>query len=582
LVALTTTAFGLTRELHVGLLQVFLGWPDLVFNIDHRYLLMHAWSIVQAGGASETLAMAGTAIRYHSGPAWFAASAASVLGGDPSSFLFLWFPFAAVVTIALSVHRILRHLGSSFVGAVVGLAFALAPPWAHIRFGGGTRAALWDVLSRDFASAGDWFVRLVINPTSEMMLNSLLGLAIIVAAIALHLANHTTSSLAVSATMIALSAAAKPQYAIAGSLLLLAVGLATLDRGRIPRILLVILPVAAAVLSLALGWALFGASVGSYPAIPGSRSLSPLDWRAVRPFLPSQPHFVFGTVGLLMLLISRHGATRIELRAVRFGGLLALGMLGFWLLLTLLSQGGDLQVREWAWNSMQALAPVSRMLTAAVAAALYALAARVSHRLLGIPLVLIALSGTSAGVQAFSDLTDPLSGHEVVDASEIRVLLQRVDPEEALILVSDLSDPAQNHLRDGSAFYLSNLYGHRFWLTQTRYGHQLLPETARRRAAGEEFFATDWSPWHQEFLIEEQISHVAVSARCPSAWVPDDIDLLVLIEATESWTIFRVGVPTGVSVPPRAVDGRAGLGIRPSHDPTAPTAMPDFGIAPCR
>jgi hypothetical protein len=271
----------------------------------------------------------------------------------------------------------------------------------------------------------------------------------------------------------------------------------------------------------------------------------------------------------------------MDRRVVRFGGLLAAGMLGFWLLLTLLTQDPEGGNRTWAWDSMQMVAPVSLMLTAATATALYMLATQKSHQLTSVALVLVAVGGAASGAQSFMDLTSPLSGHEVVDAAEIRVLLEGVDPLAALILVSDLSDPAQDHLRNGSAFYLSNPYGHRFWLTQTRYGHESLRETEDRIDDIARFFGAAWSPWHESFLSQQGLTHVAISTRCPSAWDPGAIQSLVYGAATDSWAVFRFDARTAQSAPKDLGHDSNSDGLRPRMNSKAPVSDPSFGRAPC-
>lgn len=123
--------FGAMREIHLGVLQLF-GNADLAYNIDHRFIFMHAWSIIRSGGLSESLAMAGQLISYHTGPSWYAAAVGSLLDADPRTALFLWFPIAAKVTIGVATLRILRNLGAPPVAAAVGLAFAATPSLAHI------------------------------------------------------------------------------------------------------------------------------------------------------------------------------------------------------------------------------------------------------------------------------------------------------------------------------------------------------------------------------------------------------------------------------------------------------------------
>lgn len=570
------------RNLILGLLRTFGGHADLTYNIDGRFLLMHAWSILRREGVTEALSMAGTPITYHSGPAWFAAASASLLDSGPEVWLFLWFPLAAVIAIALSGFQILRRLGAAPVSAVVGLALAASPLWEHVSLGDG-RHVVGTFVRRGVGEGLEEAAGLILGSTQTDMLNALFGLAVILVAVA-HFAERPSSGrLLISSAVVMLSSVTKPQYAIAGSILLFAVGIALhRENGlRLPAVLVV--PLLGAVASVALQQLLLGrerAALGiSRPERPFAVVV---DWRSVDPFLPAEPQFVIMLLAAVLLLAWRGPLEPFERRAGTLLGSLVVALTAFWLLLHVLVASAGPSVRaevlEWAWNSMQVRLPLLPFGIAVVGAvALRVVERRGVVARLAFAVVLL-LGVVSSGHELVREWTDPPSGHEAVDAPYVRELLQDVNPSAAVIVVSDLSDPAQGHRRSGSAFYLSNAYGHQFWLAQTRYGHEFFPETEVRVAQLDRFFATEWSSWHAELLSTEGLTHVMISGRCPSAWDPDAVPMLTRTAATGGWDLYEVAPPSAVwtlNEPP-------GLESGPAPDQRAQAQVPLFGGASCR
>jgi len=565
-------ALGALSDLHLGLLRSLGGRTDLIFHIDHRFLLMHSWSILRAGGLGESLAMAGTPVNYHSGPAWFAAAGASLLDAEPHGLLFLVFPAAAMMTILLGVFRILVGLGAAPVSAAAGLAFALTPPWEYIRFVGGTRAAGSALLSGAPDHALAWLSDLLLNPAPLMMLNSRLGLTMIVAAIALFARTGSRSSLLVASMTVALSAAAKPQYAIAGAVLLMAVGVAMNSRTTIPLPFVLASTALSATASVVVGSTLFGQTNLLGRELIEFRLALPHHLRLVKPFLPTEAPFLLAVGIAIALSAGIARASRFERRARILLAIVSAGGLGLWFLLTVLVASLGPAASTWAWNVMQATVPLHLLASATGVAALVE-ATRRGHRWMhGAITLVIAMGAGVAGWQSFQQSLEPMSGYEAVDAGEVRALLSDIDPERSLILVSDLADPAQDHQRPGRAFYLSAPLGHRFWLTQTTYGHERLTETAQRRDATEAFFTTDWSAWHVWLLSEHGITHVAINDRCAPVWDTEEVLELTMVGSTDTWTIFEVNQRIDGSVEPP----------RPTAGPVTGLGAPAYGQASCR
>jgi len=576
-------AFGAMREIHLGVLQLF-GNTDLTYNIDHRFIFMHAWSIIRYGGLSESLAMAGQPINYHTGPSWYAAAVGSLLDADPRTALFVWFPIAAMVTIVVATLRILRSLGIPPVAAAVGVAFAATPSWAHIDITAATfaraRFLARSIVFADWAQAYEILTAAVLNSYPTTMLNALLGTAIVLAAVSYFSREQTLRRFATAAVIIAFAAVAKPQYVAGGPPLLMAVGLSGARQDVRRASLVVGFSVASAVGGLVLSTSLFGDELLLEARISPDGLAWPQTWRAVRPFLPTQPSFLFA-VGVLAVLSGLWVAGRVDeaqKRIVIALAVLLASMVTFWFLLSTLVAGGGPELETWAWNAMQGVGPMFQVSVALSAAAVASLL-RGNRTVLTATVLLVVGLGALATVRSIVEFTfEPIAGHEAADAPDVRALLLDVDPASAVIMVSDLSDPAQDHRRSGRAFYLSNAFGHQFWLTQAVYGHQLLPETAVRVAKLDRFFETEWSSWHVDLLSTEGLTHVMISGRCPSVWDPDAVPMLTRTAATGGWDLYEVAPPSAVWT----LDERPRLESGPASNEQAQAREPLFGRASCR
>ncbi len=547
-VAISAVVLASARDLILGLLRTIGGYSDLVFNIDGRFLLMHSWSILHRGGTSEVLSMAGTPLSYHTGPAWFAAALASIFDGGPGTWLLLWFPLAAVLTVFAASFELLRRLGATAPVALVGLAVAVSPLWDHLSIAG-TRSVAGTAMRVGIAPATGQLIELILGSTQTNMMNSLLGAAAILVAAAYFLGAPSRRRFLTSNCLVAFSALSKPQYAIAGSILLFAVGMASSPQSRLRRWEVVGLPVLAAVGSVGLQQVLLGNTTVLVGVRGGGESFS-IRWDSVDPFLLAEPQFVFmlllpaALVAMSVPLGSFHRRVLILLASI------AAGLFAFWFLVHLVvaSAGSSVspEVLEWAWNSMQVRLPLLSLGTAAAVAVGVEAIMRSAPRIQAVLAMALLVSAASSGHELWREWIDPEVGHEAVDAPYVRELLRGVDPESALIVASDLSDPAQNHRRSGSAFYLSNAYGHQFWITQTRYGHQFVAETAPRVRYLERFFGTDWSSWHAHMLAEEEVTHVMISERCPPVWDPRQVPMLTAMASVDGWALYAVGPPSGL------------------------------------
>lgn len=574
--------FGAMRDIQLGMLQTYFGQIDLNYNIDHRFIHMHAWSILRSGGLGETLSMLGQPISYHTGPSWYAGALGSLLDADPRAVVYLWFPIAALVTIVVASARILRSFDLPRVAVGAGVAFALTPSWSHVDIGLSdlyprARYLARSVVYSDWVAVGHIVEETVLNASPTQMLNALLGTAIVLAALGFVVRNNTTApALTVAAVVIALAMAAKPQYVAAGPPMLLAVGLAGARNSVRRAAIAVCLAAASAVGGLLLTTRLLFSGPGLIEARIAPDGLAwPVAWRAVRPFLPTQPPILLVTL-VVASLAALWFTGRIEgphRRTLVALAVLLVSMLAFWFFLSVLVAGGD-GLETWAWNAMTGLGPSVWFVTALSAAVIVSLLQRQMALMMLVIVGVVGLGAAASAHQFVVQVRDPLAGHEAVDASEIRELLVGVDPASARLLTSDLADPADDHARAGRAFYLSNVRGHQFWLTQTEYGHHLLDETWYRIDALDRFFGSDWSRWHSEFLWANSITHVIVNARCPAVWRASRPALLEAIRETESWTLF--------AVLPRSETWKPVLEGLPLNTPIDGTSEPVFGRASCR
>lgn len=569
-----SVALSASREVLIGVIREVDRYSDVIFNIDHRFILMHAWSILQRGGTSEALSMQGIPIAYHSGPAWLAAAAGSVFDTNPDTWLLLVFPISAVVTIVMAMASFLRSLGAGSVGAAVGVAVALSPLWERLRIDTFRDLAI-NILTRDWMTASGQVRDLVFGSTQTQMLNSLMGAAGALIAIAWFARRPTLVRFVVANGMVALSALAKPQYGIAGSILVFAVGVAMHRRSVRDVTLKGGVAIAGAFASLLLSEALIGGGNTDFLR-PGTTFIKfPTSLRVVDPHLLVEPQFAVPAAAITVLLAVmavRRRSTEVESRAAVVAVVSMVGLIAFWMLLNGVVTAQGEEAAGWAWNSMQVRLLVLPVVIGVTTVWLLAAVERFAVPARWILVGVLGIGVVSTANELVRESLDPVVGHEAIDARPIRELLAGVNPDGSLLISSDLSDPAQFHRRAGRAFYLSNAYGHQFWLTQTGYGYAELPETSRRRDAIERFFATPWSRWHRDLLVRSGATHLIVADRCPAAWDPGRVPMLTETVRVSGWTLLEVAPASSLW----AYSGRF-VERSPAFVPA-----PTFGDAPCR
>jgi hypothetical protein len=563
---------GVAAVVHLGLLQSVGGYPEVVWHIDHRYLLMHAWSLIRASGPGEVLSMAGLANPYHVGPSWLAAGAGSVLGIHPRIPLFLLFPLAAGITTLLAGYRVLRSLGATRGVALAGVGVALTMPKLHDDAVFGWAWQLGALLVRgEFLVAAAWLggvSRRFFSP--DLMLNSLLALSVVLAALAFLARQRDRVGLWTASLVIGAAVVVKPQFAIGGAGLLLALVLVGGPVGRTRLLERLFAPG----LGLVLGFAVARPFIG-YSDLEVAVQLPPscIDC----PSLSSTGGFVVGAVSLTVVALAalRGPVLAFEQQAAGVLAVLLAGMAGLWALLHVVAAEAS---PTWAWNVLQGLYPLQFVATAVGVAVLGSVSTRAAPRSMVALGMLVVVSGAAPLHQLIEHTRDPVRGYEAVDASDVRELLADVDPVGSRILVSDLADPAQDHQRAGRAFYLSNPYGHRYWITQTVYGFEQNAEARRRALAVERFFTTPWSEWHEGLLAAEGITHVAISSRCPATWDPAEVSALRAKSAAGPWSLWVVvsdeASTAGTASVIASPDG--GLSARGT------VSSPRFGSAACR
>lgn len=561
LILIVTLGCAIIYAVQQGFLNVFGGYKDLTFNIDHRYILMHSWSIYHHHGASESLSMLGVPINYHSGPAWFAAAAKATIGLDPQVWLFFWFPLAATASIIVGMYKILIgfgfHRDAALLGSVTALIifpfYELSKRLIDLAF---YRHLVYALIS-DNRAAPDGIFSLFLNWLKEgffaairysepMMLNSLLGLSLVVVSLAFFLSAPSMSRLIWAALIISVTVIIKPQYALGGIILLVAVSLSHPARLKLifTRTALIAIIGALVIVTLYKGFLNYGITPSGNITFANMKSLlePPSDWHSFKPFIFTEPFFLillFLFVLNTFIFFSKKSASACE---SKFGGIILVQVVGLWVSLHFLldSNFRPQDGATWAWNVFQLSEPVYIVGTAVGVGGVYSV---FKNGVMQIFLGLAALVFSFYSILAVIQLNgDPSLGPEVVNGHEIRKLLTNVPVSGSVLLASDLSDPAENHKRKGRAFYLSNVFGHQFWITQTGYGHQRLDLTALRREKLGKFFNAKWAAWHSKFLSGEGITHVLVSTRCMPTWDAAEIKELSLVGAAGGWSVYEVHI----------------------------------------
>jgi hypothetical protein len=152
--------------------------------------------------------------------------------------------------------------------------------------------------------------------------------------------------------------------------------------------------------------------------------------------------------------------------------------------------------------------------------------------------------------------------YAVAEDRELFDVLARVPAEGALLVASDLADPAQDFARPLQGMLLTAYRGHTFYAANLSYIHYTRPDALVRLQELRSFFGAPWSMWHTGWLARTRVTHVLTDDRCAPAWLGQPGPPLQPLTRSGRWTAYEVRRPArGTQEPERP----AAEGPRPAY-----------------
>lgn len=533
-IACVGIAAALLVGMQLAIIRTMPGRHGFTWIIDWRYALEHAQAIARYGGVDHALDYAGAPIDFPVGPAWLAAAVQRVFGFGLGLVLFGFVPALCTLSIVTAGMRLLRGWGVLHRFGAAAVALALALPFA---------TASLPTAARGLAHIASPFAWRYL-PT-DIALGSLLALAVGTASLAILLAGRDgRGSLALGAAGLASLAELRPQY-LAG-FAVLAVLLGKRDAGNRKRDLMVLAGVLAGVVLLGVmppgirtfesaRW-LAGAERGRYVeplrlttavAVAAAvawwlaRRADPITWRAIGRALAA--------CAIAVLVVS-----------------LLVHFVGFPIRSDVLANARALGIREdlaarLRQEMARALEPARLLLLMTSFAILVAAAARAPRAVRAVATVLGALVVLSPLALFARSFGTPPADYAAADDEGLRAVLRRVAPRDgALLLSSDIADPANDWARDMRGVLLTAYGGRAFYVSNVRYVHYARPDAPGRVRAVRAFFGAPWSPWHDAWSARVGVTHVLVHDRCPPAWLNAPGVPLREIARAGGWTAYVI------------------------------------------
>lgn len=537
------TLLAALRMSSAGLVQLVSDRPTLFWNVDWRYAATQAQGIARFGDLGDSLDYAGEPVQYHVGPSWIAGSLNHVLGIPVNGVLLVAVPVASIVVIALCGHRLLRLLGAPRTAAAIALTALLSlpnSPYLLLRKIYGSfrgQAPLEEVLT----DAEQWWF------SPDIMANSLFAIALGLSAAVLLVGAANNWRVIIGALGLASLLAIKPQYLI-GLFAVLGIGLLSeWWRGEAPLKRIACFISAFAIGAVAV--ARFNPSAISFTAL--EFSFGPGMFRAF------DPRFALLSVAAMLIvgLLARRGwrgSHSGALASYAIGAAIGAVVLVITLGATTFLVDAEAVARANAVglpytrasqdpNLDQALRPVTMVLVVLATALL------VGHcqKQAVVPRWLTALScilvvGTLPLTVA--PLAEPTgtAAYEVSEEGDLGRLMSLTPENKGRWLSNDMADPAQDFARPLRATSLTSFSSEQFYVSNIAYMGWTQPDVVQRMRNVQRFFLSEWSPWHRDFLTENDVAYIIIRDRCPVAW-PAELSGPV-VGTAGAWTLVRANV----------------------------------------
>jgi hypothetical protein len=535
------------------LIRTLFRGPSFLWN--WRWNLNHAHAIAQSGGVSRALDYAGAPVDYPAGPAWFAGAVERMLGAGITHVLFGLVPLLCVLTLTIAALRALRSSGVRYRYGAAALALAFTVPLSDR-----TAADAVYALPAGLMAPHSW----PFLPT-DLMMNSLLALAIGVAGLALILEQSSDwLRLALGSLALASLTGIKPQFYITFGLLAGGIGVARLvgmgtAGRRDPRVVLAALaslPLAAAALAVlpGAGSALdtpvlrvgpLGAFYEAYQASTVLMLVALLAWwaagRGSRGAIPRRPsvELLLASTGTVFLVAGVLYFVEFPCRPDSVARWLALGFDRSEACYAGLSAAGS----PTNGLGQSLLAPRFLLLLTGFAVLITLADARQPWRAALRALAVIAVASPSAVLA--EGFLHPAYGFAVADDPGLFRVLASIPTRGTLLASSDLADPAQDFRQPLQGFLLTAYHGHRFYVADVKYVHYLRHDAPDRIRDLQRFFGSPWSEWHRSWLARTGITHLLTNDRCRPVWEGQADVPLKLLVGSGRWRAYEVPFMSG-------------------------------------
>ena len=526
LLGLAGTVTALLNSMSLYLAQLFSGNAYITWNVDYRYHLMHAQSLIAAEGPGSLLVASGIPINYHIGPAGIAASLKAGLNIPIELTSFSLVPAVSLISLLIGLTVLFVRLGIAESIAVGSIGITLAFPFLHRGGGDFTAVALQQgtFLGALFTDYTSWYF------SPSLMLNSFFAFGILGSALTLLLTNQRFAPAILSGLAFGSVMATKPQVAILAPVILILIGLSMrFGHGFVRRSVLI-----AITTSTIVNLVTIMAFLGLGKSTMGLSGLQISPSRNV-----SSDLFLFhlgGPGGFVVLTALGIGLFRLfkHRRMWQSPQILTPSIFSLGIGVTIIAAvstltffrfnapSDDIGSASFTAAFLQGL-PLITLLCAALIFAQVLSGHFGSKRLVRATLISLNLLGLLLqNTQMVKTVIEPERGYEFVDSFPVVAALEGLDSKH-LLIVSDLAEPAQNFLRPGDAHYIPAATGADFWIAAFRYELAANSEAQRRVRLAEKFFSTNWSAWHMDFLKETGVTHALISPRCHPVWFqPDD------------------------------------------------------------
>lgn len=598
-ISFAAIAICLTRLMAGGLVAFLHDSPALTWNVDSRYFNTLSWTISKFGDLSRSLEYAGGTAHYHAGPAWIAGSVSRFFDVAPNFVLFIGTPIISLFFFTAGTIAFLNNFGVNRNVALFSVALILNLPEEPLMFISSIYGLLvkgqihWYSLDHSW-----WFF----GPT--LMLNSLFALAFLMVSLAILSNRRIGSFRYLAAIGLVALIEIKPQamiaaFFIAAPMVLIDIFQSVRMKERFPYGDILILGSCLALAILCFRPDSANGFVG-------------IDFDAYRFFESDVPFARLNYVYLIILVtITMPLCCRwIPADLPRPSALLLLSsFFGLSLLLYLfiatttfavtdplvVERANDLGLTIGPFsisaNFNQAFFPMTIFGLLMVCSAGFLFVQNlgmVTFSRLGFckskifrtsnwaASVLLILASAVVSPISFIPLAEPRGelAYEWADEDMLYQLMWTKRPFDRRIILSDLSDQAENHKRAFRALSVTAVSPAEFYLSNLAYGGFLRPDSLERLRSVRRFFGTEWSLWHTRFLISSDIGYVLIRQRCEPAWLSALPKGLVVSYSNSEWSLLKVTDMRNDEVT-HSEPSRNDLG----EDDYA--MVPKFGYSPC-